>query len=174
MGVSRRGYARHRGCAESAVRKALATGRITLEPDGTIDPKRADARWAATTDPAQQRLVGPQVVGRPERQNGSAAPPPGTGTAFLQARTANEVLKSHERQIRLARMKGELVDRAKAEALVFHLARHARDSWATWPARAAAVMAAELGVDPGAMQQVLESYVRVHLEELPEIRLDLT
>lgn len=43
MGLSRRAYARHRGCAESAVRKALASGRIGLEPDGTIDPVKVDA-----------------------------------------------------------------------------------------------------------------------------------
>jgi len=43
MGLSRRAYARHRGVAENAVRKAIASGRITLEPDGTIDPVKADA-----------------------------------------------------------------------------------------------------------------------------------
>jgi len=38
MGLSRRKYAEHRGVSEKAVRKAIASGRITLEPDGTIDP----------------------------------------------------------------------------------------------------------------------------------------
>ena len=33
---------------------------------------------------------------------------------FMQARTANEVLKAQERRVRLQRMKGELVDRTKA------------------------------------------------------------
>jgi hypothetical protein len=37
-------------------------------------------------------------------------------TTFMQARTANEVLKAQERRVRLQRMKGELVDRAKAVA----------------------------------------------------------
>ncbi len=39
------------------MRKALATGRITAEPDGTIDPVRADLMWDAATDPAKQRGV---------------------------------------------------------------------------------------------------------------------
>jgi hypothetical protein len=31
------------------------TGRIAPEPDGTIDLVKADALWAAQTDPSQQR-----------------------------------------------------------------------------------------------------------------------
>ena len=54
MGLSRRGYALHRkarglsGGSESGVRKALAEGRISLEPDGSIDPGKVDALWART------------------------------------------------------------------------------------------------------------------------------
>jgi hypothetical protein len=62
---------------------------------------------------------------------------------FMQARTANEVLKAQERRLRLQQMKAELVDRAKAVAQVFKLAREERDAWVNWPARVAAMMAAE-------------------------------
>ena len=41
-----------------------------------------------------------------------AAPPVGSGTTFLQAKTANEVLKAQERRLRLQKLKGELIDRA--------------------------------------------------------------
>ena len=37
MGVSRQSYAAQRGVSEAAFRKAIATGRITTLPDGTID-----------------------------------------------------------------------------------------------------------------------------------------
>jgi hypothetical protein len=57
MGVSRRAHATLRGVSGAAVRKALATGRIAAEPDGTIDPVRADLMRDATTDPAKQRDV---------------------------------------------------------------------------------------------------------------------
>jgi len=57
MGVSRRSYAVQRGVSEAAVRKAIATGRITTLPDGTIDPARADSEWGAQTDPAKQRVT---------------------------------------------------------------------------------------------------------------------
>ena len=51
-------------------------------------------------------------------------------------------------------MKGELVDRARATALVFRLAREERDAWVNWPARAAALIAAELGVEAHAVQKI--------------------
>ena len=55
MGVSRRSYTEQRGVSESAVRKAIATGRIMTLPDGTIDPAQADSQWGTQTDPAKQR-----------------------------------------------------------------------------------------------------------------------
>ena len=45
MGLSRRAYGRHRGVSLAAVQKALRAGRITLLPDGTIDPEAADKTW---------------------------------------------------------------------------------------------------------------------------------
>jgi hypothetical protein len=56
------------------------------------------------------------------------------------------VLKAQERRVRLQLMKSELVDRAKAVAQVFRLARDERDAWVNWPTRVAAMMAAEVEV----------------------------
>jgi hypothetical protein len=47
----------------------------------------------------------------------------------VQARTAHEIAKAHLARMRLQGMKGELVDRARATALVFRLAREERDAW---------------------------------------------
>ena len=70
-------------------------------------------------------------------------------------------------------MKGELVDRAKATAMVFDLARRERDAWLNWPPRVAANMAAELDVDAHLMEQVLDRFLREHLAELAEIKIEL-
>ena len=51
MGMSRRQYAAHRGVSHTAVGKAISSGRISLEPDGSIDPVTADRQWDAQTDP---------------------------------------------------------------------------------------------------------------------------
>ena len=54
-----------------------------------------------------------------------------------------------------------------------YLARDERDAWINWPARAAAVIAAELQVDSHQLHTVLERQVREHLAELAEIKLNL-
>ena len=64
MWLSRRAYAALRGVQESAVRRAIAPGRITLEADGTTDAARADAMWDASTDPAKQRGAHARDLGR--------------------------------------------------------------------------------------------------------------
>jgi len=106
-----------------------------LHADGPIDATASDAHRTAMTDPSKQRArpisarmrpvpnAAVTAVGETLREQGMTPPASGTGTTFLQAKTANEVLKSQERRLKLQRMKGELVDRARAEALVFRLAR---------------------------------------------------
>ena len=188
-GMSERQYAARVGLSRGAIQKAKATERLVLHPDGSIDAEASDARRAETTDPAKTRKApDPQLRPVPEaavaavgdtlREQGLAAPAVGGGTTFLQAKTANEVLKAQERRVRLAKLKGELVDLARAETLMFRLAREERDAWVTWPARAAALMAAELtaalgsegAVGAALMQKVLEAHVRAQLDSLAGIR----
>jgi hypothetical protein len=114
-----------------------------------------------------------QGLPAPSTAGGMGASADARGVTYLQARTANEVLKAQERKMRVQKLRGELVDRARATALVFRLARQERDAWAGWPARIAAMMAADLGISAHRMQTVLEAHVRQHLAELTEIRADL-
>jgi hypothetical protein len=181
LGMSERQYAAHVGLSRGAIQKAKAAGRLVLHQDGSIDAAASDARRTATTDPSKSR-AGPRqpvkpvpdaavsAVGDTLREQGLAAPVSGSGTTFLQAKTANEVLKAQERRLRLQKMKGELIDRARVTALVFRLAREERDAWVNWPSRAAALMAAELDVEAAAMQKALETHVRAHLDDLAEVR----
>ncbi|TYO83971.1 hypothetical protein [Oceanicella actignis] len=186
QGMSERQYAARVGLSRGAIQKAKAAGRLVLHEDGSIDAEASDALRAQATDPsktsktpAKERKLKPvpeaavSAVGGTLREQGLAAPTTGGGTTFLQAKTANEVLKAQERRIRLQKLKGELVDRARAETLVFRLAREERDAWVNWPARVAALMAAELGADTAAMQKVLEAHVSAHLEELAQPRIVL-
>ncbi len=173
MGISIRAYARHRGVTDTAVHKAIRAGRITPEVDGTLDADRADREWARNSDAPKTgtRAKAAKVV-VPESGGGSDGPAalPAGGTSLLQARTVNEVVKAQTNKVRLARLKGELVDRPQAIAHVFKLARSERDAWLNWPARISAQMAAKLGVDPHTMHVVLEAAVREHLQELGEMR----
>jgi hypothetical protein len=179
--MSERAYAAHAGISRGAVQKARTSGRLVLHADGSINAEASDARRAQATDPSMQRgrhepplrpvpeaAVG--AVSETLREQGLPVPQAAGGMTYLQARTANEVLKAQERRIRLQKLKGDVVDRARATALVFRLARQERDAWAGWPARVAAIMAADLGLSPHAMQTVLETHVRQHLAELAEVR----
>ncbi len=58
--LSRRAYARHRGCSEMSVRRALQEGRISLAEDGLIDPERADRQWRANTCPPRVPKASPE------------------------------------------------------------------------------------------------------------------
>jgi hypothetical protein len=108
-------------------------------------------------------------------EGGEVPPEPGEGgqVSFLRARMANVVLKAQTARVRLQKMKGELVDRAKATNAVFDLARRERDAWQNWPPRVAANMAAELGIEAHKMEQVLEKYLRLQLSELAEVKIEL-
>ena len=183
-GLSERQYAARIGLSRGAVQKAKATGRLVLHGDGSIDAEASDALRAQATDPSKTRKAtkpklkpvpeaAVSAVGETLREQGMATPSVGSGTTFLQAKTANEVLKAQERRLRLQKLKGELIDRARALSLVFRLARQERDVWVNWPSRAAALMAADLGVDPAAMQKVLEKHVRAQLDDLAEVKADL-
>ena len=168
MGLSIRAYARHLGVSETAVRKALKSGRIAAQADGTLDPATADAQWQRNTHAGYRRKgEGPAF----DTSEGASAA--GSNT-FSQARTANEVLKAQHHKLRIAQLKGELIDRNQALAQVFQLARAERDAWLNWPARISTLLAAELGVDPHTFHIALEREVRQHLTELGQvdIRLD--
>ena len=189
MGLSIRAYARHRGVSHVAVKKAIDTGRISQLPDGTIDPAAADAQWAANTAPTRRSVADlpsdksapqlsaatretPQAAASTTRE---AVEPPtpvlsSGGTSLLQARTVNEVVKAQTNKVRLARLKGELVDRSQAVAHVFKLARAERDAWLNWPARVSAQLAAGLNADPHAVHVALDAAVRQQLQDLGDLQ----
>ena len=185
----------------AAVRKAIATGRITTLPDGTIDPGRADSEWGAQTDPAKKMALQALQMGaetaagmarvaatKPVPQaalkavadtlrDAGSEPGPGEATggevSFLRARMASEVLEAQTAKVRLEKMKAEVIDRARATAMEFDLARRERDAWLNCPPRVAANMAAELGVDAHRMEPVLDMYLRAHLTDMAAVKIEL-
>jgi hypothetical protein len=183
MGLSIRAYARHRGVTDTAVHKAIRSGRINALADGTIDPDQADAQWERNTSSPKTGTQRPTVKvkvpevdgdGGGDRAGAGAATNTGSGggggTSLLQARTVNEVVKAQTNKVRLARLKGELIDRPQAIAHVFKLARSERDAWLNWPARVSAQMAAKLELDAHTMHVALENAVREHLQELGNLQ----
>ncbi|MCE8523462.1 hypothetical protein KBY30_20955 [Ruegeria pomeroyi] len=176
QGMSEREYAAHSGLSRGGVQKARRNGRLVLFDDGSIDANGSDARRAEMTDPDQQRrsLGGDGLISGP-----------GETSSYLKARTALTVYQAQERQLAIQKKKGALVDRARAETLVFRLARQERDVWVTWPGRVAALMAAQISaeverqtgasvtIETAILQRVLETHVRDQLDALADLRVSL-
>jgi hypothetical protein len=179
MGLSIRAYARHRGVSHVAILRAINAGRIPKEADGTIDQAKADAAWDRTTSTGRRKAPPLKFQPVPDAALDSVQEilteeglPADGDVTFVQARTAHEIAKAHLARLRLQERRGELVDRARAAALVFRLAREERDAWLNWPARVASLMAVELGVEAHPMQKVLETHVRAQLSELADVQPD--
>lgn len=195
MGLTRRGYARLRGCSEKLVRRALASGRIRLEVDGSIDPKRADAAWPKPGPDAPARAC---ANGRPKQalrpvskqavdavrdtlaeageQVGQGLPADlddldGASITLTDAIKAKTIQQTYLARLKVMQMRQQqLVERERAEAYIYALFRQERDAWTSWPARISAQFTAELQamdeIGQHGVHALLEQYVHEHLEEL--------
>ena len=178
--ASQREVARRLGVSHTALQKAQRAGRIAPEPDGAWDVEKVRARLAESSDPARKTAVfvapvasSPAPMPRPAPPTADPLPRAAQST-FHDARTANEVLKAQERRLRLDERKGKLVDKARALLLVHRLAKEERDAILAWPARVAAEMAAELGVDAHRLQTMMDARLRQHLAARHDVRVQVS
>ena len=180
---SQREVARRLGISHTALQKAAQAGRIAQEPGGGWDVEKVRTRLAASSDPARKTATMVAPVSAPPSPVPSrpavAAPPmpeplptpTAGGSSFHNARTANEMLKAQERKLRLDERRGQLVEKARALMLVHRLAKEERDAILAWPARVAAELAAELGVDAHRLQTLMDARLRQHLAERNDVRV---
>lgn len=181
--ASQREVARRLGISHTALQKAQRAGRIAPEADGAWDVEKVRAGLADSSDPVRKTATlapAPSAAPRPTAPAPIAAVPPAADplpraaqNTFHDARTANEVLKAQERRLRLDERKGKLVDKARALLLVHRLAKEERDAILAWPARVAAEMAAELGVDVHQLQTMMDTRLRQHLAARHDVRVSV-
>jgi len=181
--ASQREVARRLGVSHTALQKAQRAGRIAPEADGAWDIEKVRARLADSNDPVRKTATlapAPPTAPRPAVPPPVAPMPPpadplprAAHNTFHDARTANEVLKAQERRLRLDERRGKLVDKARALMLVHRLAKEERDAILAWPARVAAEMAAELGVDAHRLQTMMDQRLRAHLAARHDVRVQV-
>jgi len=187
-GLSIRGYARHRGVSHTAVRKALASGRITANGDGSINPTTADQDWATSTDISKPRnsVTGrPQVASRmstPRRAQPDPAlaepPLPGTGgpsrlaSSYADSRAARESYLARLAKLEFEERSGKLVDADEVRAQVFALGRRMRDAMLALSDRVAPLLVGQ--TDPAVVHRILTEEIQSCLSELsvgPSLRV---
>ena len=154
-------YAKHRGVSHVAVLKAINTGRIKREKDGSINHEQADKSWNANTDQAQQRTR-PKPVPAPivapttapttaptmapnlaPRSNDPAVVPATKGLpSYADSRSAHEYFKAQTAKLEYEQQKKILVLRKTVDDEIFSENRRVRDRLQNIPGRVAPILAA--------------------------------
>ena len=148
--LSVRAYAKHRGVYESAVRKAITSGRITLMPDGQIDPEVADREWENNT-----------AVKKNDHISENAS-----GVTYQKSRANKELFEALLKKLEYEERSGKLVDISKMEVDAFTAARVARDKLLAIPDRVAPIL---VGItDIHELKEVLRKEIITSLQNLTD------
>ena len=164
MGVSIRAYARARGCTEGAVRKAIATRRITTLPDGKIDPARANREWERNTfagktlhtaSPTAAPVSAPvKRTATPQHVADVTSDPV---SAYLRARAINETFKAKTAQLEYEAAAGKLIQATVAGEYAAHFSAVVGDALSSWPDRFTPLVAAS--TDEGVIHRLFSNEV---------------
>ena len=184
-GVSARAFARLVGVSDTAIRKAVKTGRLKALSDGTIDPVAGERQWKAAADPARGKprepansRVAPTIVAVRSEDEARAAVhliarvlqeegAESAGTIdFGMARTAETILKARERDLKIAERRKELVPLALVKGHIEKAFVGYRQAVQRLPSRFAAQMAADVGCEAGALDAALSKVIATVLDEL--------
>ena len=178
MSMSLRAYARHRGVALSAVQKAIASGRIHPEPDGRIDPIKADAQWdrhTRTAQPTTPRVTTTRPPPIAQHASPPAAPPPmpqpsddARGVDYHKARAVRETYSARLAKLEFEERTGKLISKDEVDIKYFQLARQLRDRMQQIPRKVAPEIVALVVADPDVrgVTDILDVAIREALEDL--------
>ena len=156
--LSLRKYAHHRGVALAAVQKAIASGRISTQPDGRIDSEIADVQWAETTRWGASNIVnGAEVKG-----NSSGHRP----SEYAEARIEHERYAALLAKLEYEERAGRLVRKDQVEEVAFRTYRDFRDRMQSIPDRVASIAA---GINtPEEIHQLLSAEIRTALNDFAD------
>jgi hypothetical protein len=143
MGVSRRAYARLRGCSLTAVQKAIASKRITTLADGTIDPERANQDWAKNTFAGQTiHKTSAPATDRVKPVHDSAIGSGDPVSAYLRARAVKESFAARTAQLEYEERAGKLIPALRASEYAATFSSIVKDGLMAMPDRVSPMIAA--------------------------------
>lgn len=163
--VTKSEYAARRGCAPSAVTRALKEGRITaIVVDGRsmIDPEVADIQWGRNTRRRADSRPAADAAALPH----AGTPPARDSATYDEARRRREMAEAALAELKLAELRGELV---RADEWVAALARRCvafREGLLQIPSRLSAQLAAES--DEARVHATLDSELRQVMFQLTD------
>lgn len=157
--MTKSAYARHRGCDEKAVRKAVVEGRIMLI-DGKIDPAVADIQWAANSRARASRGRAKDAGPVPASVNVE----PANSDDYMFNRNRREAAEAERAELSLAEDKGQLIRVDAVKAALANVFSATRDALLQIPARLGPQLAAES--DPAKAQTMLHAEIHQALQLL--------
>lgn len=166
--ITKSAYARHRGCDEKAVRKAVAEGRISLI-DGKIDPEVADIQWARNTRARVSQSSAPgadpelPLESPPVGVEAPAAKPP-ADPGYMQFRSRREEADAQIAEMNAAKMRGAMLMRQDVDRAMFEIGREIRDRLSACARRIASEVASVSSAE--ACEAVVDREHRIVLELL--------
>lgn len=176
-------YARHRGCDEKAVRKAIAAARISTI-NGMVDPAVADIQWAQNTraraDSGPGRRV-PAAAASPGASQTPALPggaaegaapivireiPPDEGEYSLN-RARRERYEADLAELKLREQQGDLVRVVEVRAEIAKRVGQVRVNLLQIPARLAPLLTTE--TDQAKVHALLDAEIRAVLSSVATV-----
>jgi hypothetical protein len=179
--ASIREYARRCGWAPSYVHKLKAAGTLPCI-DGKIDVARADAILAQRSDPGRKggsqrrkaRAGKSPTPTRPSEPNGAPADTLAAADAdYTNRRSTKTDLENDLLRERLARERGESIDRAAAVRLLRDLGAGFGGMAERYPDRISSQVAAQLGVDPHRCRSLLVAMAKELRDEFATLAQSL-
>ena len=159
---------------------AILAGRISRNPDGTIDPDVADAEWALNTNSTQSKAARKQrstsddlragvtrsaTMAEIKRQQAEQLDPAKLGKLSMNdARAFKENCDAELKFIEVQKQKAKLLDREVVAGEISKLYRVHRDALLNIPSRLAGQVAALTEIAD--IQDVIAEEIRAVLEEL--------
>lgn len=164
MELSIRGYARHRGVTEAAVRKAIKQGRVSKGKNGKINPKTADKEWGQNTDPAQIKAVFAEE--KPDYSQNSA-PSSLSGPSYQQSRAIKEAYGAKLLRLQFEKESKKLISIDDVKVSAFNAARMTRDRILNIPDRVIPQLVGKTNIFE--MKEILKAELIKALEELSKV-----
>jgi hypothetical protein len=189
--VSIRAFAKLDGCSESLVRRGIAEGRLPRGEDGKLDAALAGTGWrqgnagrahrvrtpsahsahpGASSAPAE--APAPEVAALPGEEIEDAADRLAKAATAIPSYAESLAKKEHFlallRELEYREKEAQLIDLDTARGVMYEEFRRVRDAWMNWPARYAALIASDLGIEADRVTGVLAAYVHKQIAALGE------